>query len=103
MLGTIFRTVNAALPSVVRDPIWRGLSRIAGELREPPSYNHDGLRVYGRNTDWLRDPRFADAYRIGMNSGHKILRPRGSTADIHIEWRAYLACWAAAHAAHLPG
>lgn len=38
-----------------------------------------------------------------MSSGHKILRPAGSTDDIHIEWRAHICCWAAWHAKQLPG
>jgi hypothetical protein len=38
-----------------------------------------------------------------MNSGHHILRPKGSDADIHIEWRMHIACWAAKHASQLPG
>jgi hypothetical protein len=43
------------------------------------------------------------AYRAGMDSGHKIGRPTGSTEDIHIEWRIHICCWAAWHAKQLPG
>ena len=38
-----------------------------------------------------------------MDSGHKIGRPKGSSEDIHIEWRVYVCCWAAFHASKLPG
>jgi hypothetical protein len=61
------------------------------------------LIVCQKNTAFLRDPRFVEAYTRGMNSGHKIGRERGSTADIHIEWRVHVICWAAQHAAKLPG
>jgi O-methyltransferase len=59
--------------------------------------------VWNKNTDFLEDPQFMDAYRAGMNSGHKIGRPPGSTLDIHIEWRIVVCCWAGWHAKHLPG
>lgn len=44
-----------------------------------------------------------NSYRRGMNSGHKIGRPAGSSEDIHIEWRVFVNCWAARHALLLPG
>lgn len=43
------------------------------------------------------------AYRLGMDSGHKIGRRAGSRDDIHIEWRVHIAIWAACHATHLDG
>jgi hypothetical protein len=67
------------------------------------TYDADGLSTYGKNTDFLKDAAFVTAYRAGMDSGHKIGRPKGSNADIHIEWRIFVCCWAAWHAKHLPG
>lgn len=72
-------------------------------LATRPAYDHDGMRLYGKNTDFLQDDRFLRAYRAGMDSGHKIGRRKGSQADIHIEWRVHIAIWAACHAARLDG
>ena len=69
----------------------------------PPDYNHDALAVWHKDVSFLRDPAFVRAYQAGMNSGHKICREKGSDVDIHIEWRVYVACWAAWHAKQLPG
>src|SRR5262245_17735403 len=66
-------------------------------------YDEDGLRVSAKNLASLRNPRFLDAYRQGMDSGHHISRPRGSSRDIGIHWRVYIACWAATHCKHLAG
>lgn len=67
------------------------------------SYDHDGLVVFGKSADFLREPRFQAAYRRGMNSGHHIARAPGSDDDLHIEWRIHVVLWAAAHASRLPG
>lgn len=66
-------------------------------------YSADSLHVVGKNLDFLADPRFIQAYQRGMSSGHKIGRPKGSTLDIHVEWRVYTCCWAASQASRLPG
>lgn len=68
-----------------------------------PNYTADCLAVWQKNVDFLKDPRFVEAYRRGMDSGHHIAREAGSKTDIHIEWRIHVICWAAAHAAKLPG
>jgi hypothetical protein len=78
-------------------------NRLVAAMSPVPDYDHDGMKVFGKNVSSLRDPAFLAAYRAGMDSGHKIFRPRGSTTDIHIEWRAHICCWAAWHAKHLPG
>lgn len=67
------------------------------------SYDHDCLKTYCKNMSWLTADNFVQAYRAGMDTGHKIFRPPGSKADIHIEWRVHTACWAASHALHLAG
>jgi O-methyltransferase len=68
-----------------------------------PTYEADGLTVWEKDTSFLRHPRFVRAYQTGMQSGHKISRPKGSSEDLHIEWRAFVCCWAAWHARQLPG
>jgi len=70
----------------------------------PPSYDADYLVTYHKSLDFLDDPRFRRAYARGViESGHHIARERGSTDDIHIEWRVHVVLWAAAHAAKLSG
>jgi O-methyltransferase len=81
-----------------------GRSMDAVQVNRPePSYDADNLRVWYKTVDFLKDPRFRAAYHRGMDSGHKICRERGSTTDIHIEWRVHVLLWAARHAAKLPG
>ena len=72
-------------------------------LLERATYNADALAVWDKSTAFLQDARFIVAYQAGMQSGHHILRARGSTDDIHIEWRVHVLCWAATHAARLGG
>jgi len=89
---------------VYREAIHRNGSRrriLAGgrEVALPPySYNADGLATV-HDASFLADPRFREAYRRGAHSGHRICPPE----QLHIEWRVYVCCWAAAHAARLPG
>ncbi len=68
-----------------------------------PCYKGDGLCTYYRNMEWMKDPKFARAYAKGMDSGHKMGRPKGSQDDIHIEWRVHMVLWAAQHATQLEG
>ena len=81
------------------------IAQIEGSRRTlpPPDYDADNMTIRVRNLDFLRDPRFMSAYRRGMDSGHAMARPRGSQDDIHIEYRVHVSCWAAKHAAQLPG
>ena len=67
------------------------------------SYSADGMILLGKNAEFLKNKAFVRAYQAGMNSGHKIGRPKGSSRDIHIEWRALVCLWAAKHAQLLPG
>ncbi len=92
--------VRAVVPETLRRRMWIALGRVKDPV---PTYNHDGLITYGKSVEWMSDPRFASAYAKGMDSGHKIGRPKGSKADIHIEWRAHICCWAASHGAKLDG
>jgi len=70
---------------------------------EQPTYHADHLKISGKHLEFLHDPRFLSAYQRGMQSGHHILRPVGSDDDIHIEYRAYICCWAAEMASKIPG
>lgn len=56
------------------------------------TYNQDGLRTV-HNADFLRDPRFIDAYQRGVQAA----------GDYGWHWRVYVGLWAASHAAHLQG
>lgn len=60
------------------------------------SYDADGL-ITIHNCDFLADPLFIAAYRNGMRASYKL------GDDLHIEWRAYVACWAADHAKDIDG
>lgn len=68
----------------------------------PPSYEDVGMALWGRNIDFLKEERFAKAYRAGMDSGHKFQWP-GTRTNIDMPWRVHIACWAATHALKLPG
>jgi O-methyltransferase len=74
-----------------------------GDAWGEPCYKADGMCNYYKNMDWIRDPEFVRAYAKGMNSGHKMGRPKGSENDIHIEWRVHMILWAAQQAMHFEG
>jgi len=57
-------------------------------------YHEDGLATE-HNADFAHDARFAEAYALG--------KATGSWGKRDIRWRAYVACWAASHAAQLAG
>jgi len=50
------------------------------------SYNRDGLITF-HQSDFLNDPLFRESYRLG--------KATGSWGSADIEWRVYVACWAA--------
>lgn len=58
------------------------------------NYCEDGLATV-HNADFTQDPRFVTAYHLGEETG--------SWGGAALHWRAYIACWAAAQAVHLPG
>jgi len=60
----------------------------------PWTYYGDGLKTL-HNCDFLEDPLFREAYRLG--------RETGSWHGYDIEWRAYVVCWAAAKGRTLEG
>jgi O-methyltransferase len=89
--------------------VWQHAAALDAALQESQQYlrsavyHHDHLAVWHKNVAFLQNPLFQRAYAAGMDSGHKMGRARGSTQDIHIEWRTHVICWAAWHAKHLPG
>src|SRR5438270_12110754 len=58
------------------------------------TYMEDGL-ITRHNADFLNDPKFAAAFAKG--------KATCSWGNMDPRWRVYTACWAAAHAANLPG
>ncbi len=64
----------------------------------PFTYEADGLSSI-HDTGFLGNPRFRAAYEAGARTGHRICAPE----KLHIEWRVSVCCWAATHAAKLPG
>lgn len=60
------------------------------------TYLSDSLATWDKSVTFLTDPRFAAAYQRGMQSGHQF-----GAAQPH--WRVAISCWAAWHAAQLPG
>jgi O-methyltransferase len=71
--------------------------------RGEPSYDENGLVTWSQSMDFLRDERFLSAYRRGMASGHNLNMFSGRDGDLRIRWRVAIYCWAARHAARLPG
>jgi O-methyltransferase len=58
------------------------------------TYNRDGLATV-TNCDFINDPRFAEAYRLGEQTR--------SWKDGRIQWRIHVLCWAADKASRLEG
>lgn len=89
------RICRACAPAALPPQMW-------GD-RGVPSYDANNLVTWYQSVDFMSDKKFLSAYKRGMDSGHQIMRPPGSSEDIHIEWRVAIACWAAQHATRLPG
>lgn len=78
-----------ALRLDVQFPLADGRTLVQGPL----TYNQDGLATQ-HNADFMQEPRFAGAYRAGMENGNPNTR---------IEWRVHVALWVATQAARLEG
>src|SRR5262245_12863603 len=76
--------LKKVLPGFILLPIYwlRSYKLVQGKL----TYRQDGLYATC-NTDFLREPKFAEAFRLG--------RQAGVLNDTPIHYRAYIACWAA--------
>jgi O-methyltransferase len=88
-----------AVPTSARIKIIKWLNAASGNylnrlLYGRVSYNQDGLATT-HNADFMRDPRFVEAYEAGRSTGS------WTFGDLH--WRAYVVCWAAERAAALEG
>jgi len=59
-----------------------------------PTYNADGL-ITIHNCDFIKEERFARAYHSGKETG--------SWGGVEVQWRAFVACWAANKGATLEG
>jgi O-methyltransferase len=88
-------TVRRLLPGPVRS-VLRRIRRLARmRLAEGPlAYNQDGLATV-HNADFIATPRFARAYAAGVATG--------SWKGANVQWRAYVACWAADIGSRLEG
>ena len=64
------------------------------------NYHGDGLAVWTKNVDFLKDPRSSRSYDLAVNSGHHFGR---IGEKLKIEWRVNTALWAAQQAAQLDG
>ena len=62
--------------------------------RAPGTYLQDGL-LSVHNSDFRKDPKFKEAYRLG--------KATGSWGRADVEWRAYICCWAAWTVRHKEG
>lgn len=60
------------------------------------TYKNDLLYTF-HNADFIKEPRFVEAYRLCKEIGGELLK------DYDIEWRVYILCCAAHHASKLEG
>lgn len=91
----------AALPRRIALQYDRG--EIVWQAGQPPqlleySYNGQGLRAFGKNPEFLGDPKFQRAYARGWNSGHR----KAAVID-DARWVVHVALWAASQAARIEG
>src|SRR5260221_765837 len=92
MKDTTKAFLKKVLPRFILLPIYwlRSYKLVKGKL----TYRQDGLYATC-NTDFLREPKFVEAFRLGREAG--ILN------DTPIHYRAYIACWAAMKGRDLEG
>ncbi len=86
IVGWLPGWVKGLLSGVYR---FYGLRLVVGPL----TYNRDGLAT-AHNADFIKDPRFRNAYRAGRDTG---------SWEGDIQWRAHVVCWAARRGTALPG
>ena len=84
--------MSDTLSFTIQFPLADGRTLVQGPL----SYNADGLATR-HSADFMRDPLFAEAYRLAMSTGH-VFGP-----NLHVEWRIYVGCWIASNAIRLDG
>ncbi len=71
----------------------RGLGYEVYNLSRPGLYSQDCLTTF-HNHDFIREPRFVEAYQRGI---------KASGVDHRIHWRVHVALWVASQVRHLPG
>ena len=64
----------------------------------PLTYNQDGLAT-SHNCDFIKNPLFMEAYRLGKATHLGI----GSSVGSEVQWRTHVICWAASYAKNLEG
>ena len=91
-LAFLKRLAPRVLPRPVIQPLYRlwSMKLVDGPL----TYNADGLATR-HNADFMREPRFAQAYERAAEAG--------VWQNANIQWRVYVACWAAAKGRSLEG
>jgi len=101
--------LRKSLRAAINRPL-RPLGLSVERLNGGPScvYDGDGLRILRRNLSFMSDPKFQAAYSRGMASGHKVSagrvsRQKDPSADIGVQFRAYIECWAASQGLGKPG
>jgi len=92
MTNPVKELLKKVLPNFILQPIYRlrSYSLVQGKL----TYRQDGLYTT-INTDFLQEPKFLEAFALGRQAG--ILN------DTPINYRAYVACWAASKGRDLEG
>lgn len=87
-----------ALQDVVISP------RYSSPMVRSYAYNSDGMRLTGKGLNFLRDEKFIRSYSIGMGTKHRFGRsPGDETSNAGIEYRVYVAVWAAQLCSALKG
>ncbi|HXM19329.1 MAG TPA: class I SAM-dependent methyltransferase [Candidatus Tumulicola sp.] len=85
-LARFFRALPSPVQGFIRSliEIWPGVL----------TYHQDGLATR-HSSDFLAEARFRRAYAAGAATK--------SWGEVDVQWRAYVCCWAASHAARLEG
>jgi hypothetical protein len=98
-MGGILKLLRRLVPESLKRPLRQAANRAICSLGYVPfdadrHYAEDGLFTV-HNDEFLRDPKFAEAYRRGVQAGLGV--------DPHIRWRLHVALWAARTALRAPG
>ena len=68
-------------------------------IRTSHTYQADGFSTY-HNASCLQEPKFQEAYELGVKSGHTLTAPG---QELHCEWCVHQYIWAASHCNNLEG
>lgn len=82
------------------NPIARIRTYINNLILSNANYFGDGLAVWGKNVDFIDNPKFASAYKQAINSGHRFAN---ANENLKVEWRVNTALWAAQQVCNLEG